>query len=122
MQLAAREPLPDRGTSVPNGVATRARSRFISRSRRDPWANGYASPSRLRQTCSCKSVARSSASSSGQSAKHAEDRLVVGNFERDDPGFAVGGAFEPFGGGDELSFAVRGAPHPGVTMRLDARP
>ena len=34
-----------------------------------------------------------------------KDRLPVGNVERDDPGFAVVGAFEPFGGVDEFGFA-----------------
>jgi hypothetical protein len=37
-----------------------------------------------------------------------EGRLAVGDVERDDPGFAVVGAFEPFGGGDELGFAEAG--------------
>jgi hypothetical protein len=33
--------------------------------------------------------------------EHTEDRLAVGNVQLDDPGFAVVGAFESFGGGDE---------------------
>ena len=37
--------------------------------------------------------------------QHAQDRLAVGDVERDDPGFAVVGAFGWFGGFDELSFA-----------------
>ena len=40
--------------------------------------------------------------------EHAGDRLTVGNVERDDPGVAVVGAFEPFGGIDELGFAEAG--------------
>ena len=34
----------------------------------------------------------------GTLLEHPEDRLSVGHVERDDPGFAVVGAFEPFGG------------------------
>ena len=41
----------------------------------------------------------------GAVLEHAEDRLAVGNVERDDPGFAVVGAFEPFGGLDEFGLA-----------------
>jgi hypothetical protein len=44
----------------------------------------------------------------GAVLEHAEDRLAVGNVERDDPGFAIVGAFEPFGGVDELGFAEAG--------------
>ena len=44
----------------------------------------------------------------GALLEHAEDRLSVGDVERDDPGFAVVGAFEPFGGVDELGFTKAG--------------
>ena len=41
----------------------------------------------------------------GTLLEHPEDRLPVEDVECDDPGFAVVGAFEPFGGVDELGFA-----------------
>ena len=65
------------------------------------------SSSACRQTASCSSVARSSSSPSGQSSSTRRFRLPVVNVERDDPGFAVVGAFEPFGGVDELGLAGR---------------
>ena len=37
-----------------------------------------------------------------------EDRLAVANVKRDDPGFAVVGAFEPFGGPAEFGSAEPG--------------
>ena len=40
----------------------------------------------------------------GTLVEHTQDRLPVGHLERHDPGLAVVGAFEPFGGVDELSY------------------
>src|SRR5688572_25276791 len=44
----------------------------------------------------------------GAVLEHPEDRLAVGNVERHNPGFAVVGALEPFGGVDELGLAKAG--------------
>ena len=43
----------------------------------------------------------------GAVLEHTQDRLAVGNVERDDPGFSVAGAFEPLGGEDEFGSASR---------------
>ena len=40
--------------------------------------------------------------------EHTEDRLPIGNVERDDPGFAVVRVFKAFGGLDELGLAKAG--------------
>ena len=44
----------------------------------------------------------------GAVLEHPQDRLAVGIVERDDPGFAVVGAFEPLGGDGEFGFAEAG--------------
>ena len=44
----------------------------------------------------------------GALLEHTQDRLPVGDVERDDPGLAVVGAFEPLGGVDELGLAKAG--------------
>ena len=44
----------------------------------------------------------------GAVLEHTEDRLPIGNVERDDPGFAVVRVFKAFGGLDELGLAKAG--------------